>query len=237
MYAVKHKVGSIMKIIAKIKTDMPDKFGVPRQSGIVSQLTGKIVFEPEYRVKEALNGLEDFSHLWLLWEFSESKRESWSPTVRPPRLGGEIRKGVFATRSPFRPNPIGLSCVKLEKIEYSKQFGPLIYVSGVDMVNDTPIYDIKPYITYTDSRPEAVQGFAEKYKDYALKVQFPQKLLNSIPKEKQSGIIGILKHDPRPAYQDSPERIYGVRYLDYDIHFKVENHVLTVTDIKKIKAK
>lgn len=221
-----------MKIIAKIKTDMPDKFGVPRQSGIVGELTGKIVFEPEYRVKEALNGLEEFSHLWLLWEFSENKRKSWSPTVRPPRLGGETRKGVFATRSPFRPNPIGLSCVKLEKIEYAKQFGPLIYVSGVDMVNNTPIYDIKPYITYTDSRPEAVQGFAEKYKDYELKVLFPQKLLDSIPKEKQAGIIGILKHDPRPAYQDSPERIYGVRYLNYDVHFKVKTNVLTVTDIE-----
>lgn len=221
-----------MKIIAKIKTDMPDKFGVPRQSGIVGELTGKIVFEPEYRVKEALNGLEEFSHLWLLWEFSENKRKSWSPTVRPPRLGGETRKGVFATRSPFRPNPIGLSCVKLEKIEYAKQFGPLIYVSGVDMVNNTPIYDIKPYITYTDSRPEAVQGFAEKYKDYELKVLFPQKLLDSIPKEKQAGIIGILKHDPRPAYQDSPERIYGVRYLNYDVHFTVKKNLLTVTDVK-----
>lgn len=211
---------------------MPDKFGVPRQSGIVGELTGKIVFEPEYRVKEALNGLEEFSHLWLLWEFSENKRKSWSPTVRPPRLGGETRKGVFATRSPFRPNPIGLSCVKLEKIEYAKQFGPLIYVSGVDMVNNTPIYDIKPYITYTDSRPEAVQGFAEKYKDYELKVLFPQKLLDSIPKEKQAGIIGILKHDPRPAYQDSPERIYGVRYLNYDVHFTVKKNLLTVTDVK-----
>lgn len=222
-----------MKTIARIKTDMPDKFGIPRQSGIVKELEGKIIFEPEYRVKEALQGIEEFSHLWLLWEFSENRRDSWSPTVRPPRLGGEIRKGVFATRSPFRPNPIGMSCVKLERIEYTKELGPIIYVSGVDLMNDTPIYDIKPYITYTDSRPDAVQGFAEEFKDYSLKIEFPQELLNIIPKDKQAGLIGILKHDPRPAYQNLPDRVYGVRYMDFDIHFKVKNNILTVTDIKK----
>lgn len=223
-----------MKIIARIETDMPDKFGIPRQSGIVNELTGRIIFEPEYRVKEALQGIEDFSHLWLLWEFSENKREGWSPTVRPPRLGGEKRKGVFATRSPFRPNPIGMSCVKLEKVEYTKELGPIIHVSSVDMMNGTPIYDIKPYITYTDSKPDAVQGFAEEFVDYSLEVNFPNNLLDMIPKEKQAGIIGILRHDPRPAYQDLPDRIYGVKYLNFDIHFMVKDNALTVTDIKKL---
>ncbi len=223
-----------MKIIAKIQTDMSDKFGIPRQSGIVKELTGKIIFEPEFRAKEALNGIEEFSHLWLVWEFSENKRDSWSPTVRPPRLGGEKRKGVFATRSPFRPNPIGISCVKLEKVEYTKALGPIIYVSGVDLMNGTPIYDIKPYITYTDCVPEAVQGFAEEYKNYALNVNFHQKLLDRIPKEKQSALIGILSHDPRPAYQNTPDRIYGVRYMNFDVHFKVDNNTLTVTNIHTI---
>lgn len=223
-----------MKIIAKIKTDMPDKFGVPRQSGIVEELTGKIIFEPEYRVREAVRGLEEFSHLWIIWQFSENLRSSWSPTVRPPRLGGEIRKGVFATRSPFRPNPIGLSCVKIEKIEFTKELGPVISVSGVDMTDDTPIYDIKPYITYTDSRPDAKQSFAGDFINYGLKVDFPEKLLSLIPDEKQTGIIGILRHDPRPAYQDSPDRVYGVRYLDFDVHFKVKDNILTVIDIVKI---
>lgn len=223
-----------MKIIAKIQTDMSDKFGIPRQSGIVKELTGKIIFEPEFRVKEALNGIEEFSHLWLLWEFSENKRDSWSPTVRPPRLGGEKRKGVFATRSPFRPNPIGMSCVKLERVEYTKALGPIIYVSGVDLMNGTPIYDIKPYITYTDCVPDAVQGFAEEYKNYALNVDFPQELLDRIPKEKQAALIGILRHDPRPAYQNTPDRIYGVRYMNFDVHFKVDNNTLTVTNINTI---
>lgn len=223
-----------MKIIAKIQTDMSDKFGIPRQSGIVKELTGKIIFEPEFRVKEALNGIEEFSHLWLLWEFSENKRDSWSPTVRPPRLGGEKRKGVFATRSPFRPNPIGMSCVKLERVEYTKALGPIIYVSGVDLMNGTPIYDIKPYITYTDCVPDAVQGFAEEYKNYALNVDFPQELLDRIPKDKQSALIGILRHDPRPAYQNTPDRIYGVRYMNFDVHFKVDNNTLTVTNINII---
>ena len=213
---------------------MSDKFGIPRQSGIVKELTGKIIFEPEFRVKEALNGIEEFSHLWLLWEFSENKRDSWSPTVRPPRLGGEKRKGVFATRSPFRPNPIGMSCVKLERIEYTKALGPIIYVSGVDLMNGTPIYDIKPYITYTDCVPDAVQGFAEEYKNYALNVDFPQELLDRIPKDKQSALIGILRHDPRPAYQNTSDRIYGVRYMNFDVHFKVKNDTLTVTDINTI---
>lgn len=224
-----------MKIIAKIKTDMPDKFGIPRQSGIVKELTGQIVFEPEYRVREALTGIEEFSHLWLLWEFSENVRDGWSPTVRPPRLGGEKRKGVFSTRSPFRPNPIGLSCVKLDKVEYTKDLGPVIYVSGVDLMDGTPIYDIKPYVTYADSKPNATQGFAQEFVDYELQVNFSSDLLEQIPTDKQAGLIGILKNDPRPAYQEDAQRIYGVRYLDFDIHFKVDNGTLTVTDIEPYK--
>lgn len=222
-----------MKIIGRVYTDMPDKFGIPRQSGLVSELTGRIVFEPEYSVKEAFDGIKEFSHLWVLWQFSENIREDFSPTVRPPRLNGNKRKGVFATRSPFRPNPIGLSCVRLDRVEYTKNEGTVLYISGVDMKNETPIYDIKPYITYTDSRPDAVQGFAENYKDYEIQVDFPQKLLDIIPKEKQAGIIGILKNDPRPAYQNDADRIYGVKYMNFDIHFRVEDDILTVIDITK----
>lgn len=223
-----------MKIIAKIHTDLPEKFGAPRQSGLVEELKGKIVFEPEYRVPESLEGIEEFSHLWILWQFSKNIREEFSPTVRPPRLGGEKRKGVFATRSPFRPNPIGMSCVKLEKVEHTKNEGTVLWVSGIDMIDGTPIYDIKPYVTYTDSRPDAVQGFAEEFVDYSLNVEFPNNLLEIIPKEKQAGIIGILKQDPRPAYQNDSERIYGVKYAGYDIHFTVNENQLTVIDIKEL---
>lgn len=223
-----------MKIIAKIETDMPDKFGIPRQSGIVEELKGRIVFEPEYRIREALDGIEEFSHLWLIWEFSENIRENFSPTVRPPRLGGEKRKGVFATRSPFRPNPIGLSCVKLEKIVHTNDKGIVLIVSGADLMNGTPIYDIKPYIKYTDSRPESTQGFAEDFLDYALDVEISEDILKIFSKEKQKALIGILKHDPRPAYHNSSERIYGVKYAGYDIHFKVDGIKLTVTDAVKI---
>lgn len=224
-----------MKIIGRIHTDLPEKFGVPRQSGLVKELTGKIVFEPEYSVREAFDGIEEFSHLWIIWQFSENIRDIFSPTVRPPKLNGNKRKGVFATRSPFRANPIGLSCVKLERVEYTKSNGTVLYVSGVDMKDGTPIYDIKPYITYTDSHPEAIQGFAEGYKDNAIEVNFPQNLLDIIPKEKQKGIIGILRQDPRPAYQNDPDRTYGVRYMNFDVRFKVENEVLTVTDIITIE--
>ena len=220
-----------MKIIGKIYTDMPYKFGIPRQSGLVKELTGKIIFEPEYSVKEAFEGIEDFSHLWILWQFSENIRDEFSPTVRPPRLNGNTRKGVFATRSPFRPNPIGLSCVKLEKVEYTKNHGTVLYVSGVDMKNETPVYDIKPYISYCDCINDAVSGFADDYKDYSLEVVFDSNLLCRIPKDKRQGIMGILSQDPRPAYQNQPDRIYGVRYLDYDVKFKVDGGVLTVTDV------
>lgn len=223
-----------MKIIAKIETDMLDKFGIPRQSGIVEELKGKIIFEPEFRVREALEGIEEFSHLWLIWQFSENIREDFSPTVRPPRLGGEKRKGVFATRSPFRPNPIGLSCVKLENVVHTKDKGTVLIVSGADMMNGTPIYDIKPYIRYTDSRPDATQGFAEEVVDYALDVDISENVLNLFSEEKQNALIGILKHDPRPAYHTSPDRIYGVKYAGYDIHFKVDGKMLTVTDAVKL---
>lgn len=221
-----------MKFIGKIYTDMPDKFGVPRQAGNVPELEGKIVFDPPYNVAEAFDGIEDFSHIWVLWQFSESVRDAFSPTVRPPRLKGNKRKGVFATRSPFRPNSIAMSCVKLERVEYTKNDGTVLYVSGVDMKNGTPVLDIKPYITYTDSHPEAVQGFAEKFVDYSLDVKFPEELLKKIPADKQAGIIGILKQDPRPSYQNDNTRIYGVRYLDFDVRFRVEENALIVVDVE-----
>lgn len=223
-----------MKIIGKIYTDMPDKFGIPRQSGIVKELRGKIVFEKPYSVAEAFDGIEEFSHLWIIWQFSENIRENFSPTVRPPRLNGNRRKGVFATRSPFRPNPIGLSCVKLEKVEHTKNQGTVLYVSGVDMKNETPIYDIKPYISYADCIPDAKSSFAEEHKNDGLNVEFPEILLNKIPESKRSGIMGILRHDPRPAYQNDPDREYAVRYLNFDVHFKVREDILTVTEIDEI---
>lgn len=223
-----------MEIIAHIYNDFPDKFGIPRQSGIVKEPTGTIIFEKEYRIREALDGIEEFSHLWLIWQFSENLRESWSPTVRPPRLGGEKRKGVFATRSPFRPNPIGLSCVKLEEVRHTEKYGDVLIVSGSDMMNGTPIYDIKPYIAYCDSIPNASEGFAKNVRDYELIVDFDDSLLKKIPEEIHKAVIGILKQDPRPAYHNNPERIYGVKYADFDIKFKVEGNVLTVVDIVKL---
>lgn len=222
-----------MKIIAKIHTDMPDKFGVPRQSGVVEELAGRIVFEPEYRMKEAFDGLEEFSYIWIIWKFSKTADAGWSPAVRPPRLGGEKRKGVFATRSPFRPNPIGLSCVKLEKIEHNQALGTVLHVRGADLVDGTPIYDIKPYITYADSHPEAKQGFAENVKDYSVEVDFPSKLLALIPNDKRAAVIKILEQDPRPAYHDFPDRIYGVKFAGFDVKFKVDNQVLTVVGVEK----
>ncbi len=225
-----------MTEIGKIYTDMPDKFGVPRQAGIVPELTGKIVFNPPYNVPEAFNGIEEYSHIWVIWQFSENIRENeFSPSVRPPRLNGNRKKGVFATRSSFRPNSIAISCVKLEKTEYTRSNGTVLYVSGVDMKNETPVLDIKPYIAYTDSRPDAKQSFAGEFVDYALEVAFPRALLKKIPAEKQAGIIGILKQDPRPSYQNDSERIYGVRYLEFDVKFKVDKNKLTVVDVTEYK--
>ena len=220
-----------MKVIAKIRTDFPTKFGIPRQSGIVGSLRGTIVFEPEFRVAEAVRGLEEFSHLWLIWEFSEAVRDTWSPTVRPPRLGGNVRKGVFATRSPFRPNPIGLSSVKLEKIEIDPKLGPVIYVSGADLMDGTPIYDIKPYIAYTDSHPDAVSGFASKPAEYLLEVDFPDTLLNKVDPELRESLIEVLAHDPRPQYHDDPQRIYGMSFGGMEVRFKVVQKVLTVEEM------
>lgn len=217
-----------MKVIARIHTDFPTKFGIPRQSGIIPSLKGTLVFEPEYRNPDAVRGLEEFSHLWLLWEFSEAARDTWSPTVRPPRLGGNVRKGVFATRSPFRPNPIGLSSVKLERIEIDPKLGPVLHISGADLMDGTPIYDIKPYIVYTDSHPEAVSGFADKPATYLLEVEFPEELLAQVPEDQRESLMAVLAHDPRPPYQDDPERVYGMAYADQEIKFKVNGMRLTV---------
>ena len=221
-----------MKTIARIHTDFPTKFGIPRQSGIITSLQGRIVFEPEYRNPEAVRGLEDFSHIWLLWEFSEAVRDSWSPTVRPPRLGGNVRKGVFATRSPFRPNPIGLSSVRLEKVELDPKLGPVLYVSGADLMDGTPIYDIKPYIAYTDSHPDAVSGFASTPAEYLLDVDFPQDLLQQVPESQRESLIEVLAHDPRPQYQDDPSRVYGMAFGAMEVKFKVDGIQLTVMEVK-----
>ena len=221
-----------MKVIAHIHTDFPTKFGIPRQSGIIASLQGKIVFEPEYRNADAVRGLEDFSHIWLLWEFSEAVRDSWSPTVRPPRLGGNVRKGVFATRSPFRPNPIGLSSVRLEKMDIDPILGPVLYVSGADLMDGTPIYDIKPYIAYTDSHPDAVSGFASTPAEYLLDVDFPDALLQHVPESQRESLVDVLAHDPRPQYQDDPKRVYGMEYGNLEVKFKVEGCRLVVVQIE-----
>ena len=220
-----------LKVIGYIYTDFPTKFGIPRQSGIVNELVGKIIMEPEYRNPEGLKGLEGFSHIWLLWSFSENECDSWSATVKPPRLGGKKRMGVFATRSPFRPNGIGLSCVKLKKIEWDEVKGPILHVSGIDMMNKTPIYDIKPYLPYSDCHPEATGGFAAEVEDYSLKVVFPKELLMVIPERKRDAIQYVLSQDPRPAYHADPERRYGVEFAGYDVRFHVKDKVLTVCEV------
>ena len=224
-----------MKIIARIHTDFKEKFGIPRQSGIANELEAKIVFEPEYRVREAIRGIEDFSHLWLIWQFSEAVREDWSPTVRPPRLGGNKRVGVFATRSPFRPNPIGLSSVELVRVEHRADEGDVLIVRGADLLDGTPIYDIKPYLAYTDSHQNAVGGFADPVREYGLKVVFCKELLTKIPVSKQNALIKILEHDPRPSYQNDAQREYGFKFSDFEIFFKVEGDILTVTGVDVIK--
>lgn len=220
-----------LKQIATIYTDFPEKFGIPRQSGLAAA-SGKIVFEPEYRVKETLRGLEEYSHLWLLWGFSEVKMEKWSPTVRPPRLGGNTRMGVFATRSPYRPNPVGLSSVKYEGMEDTEE-GTVLYVSGVDMLSGTPIYDIKPYLAYVDSHPDAEDGFAGKKRDYKLEVEVTEEVLQILPKEKQALLIELLAQDPRPAYQRDEQRVYGMSFAEFEVHFKVQENQLYVTEIRR----
>ena len=222
-----------MKMIGRIHTDFVTKFGVPRQSGLVPELMGKIVLEPEYRNPDAFRGLEEFSHLWLVWEFSEAVRPEWSPTVRPPRLGGNRRVGVFATRSPFRPNPIGLSCVKLEQIDLRDSRKPVIWVSGVDMMDGTPIYDIKPYLPYADSHSGAKGGFTDGTQVRRVKVEFPEELVaaSEISGEKLQALRGVLEQDPRPRYQKDPERIYGMSFGEYEVKFTVQENVLRVVDL------
>ena len=220
-----------MKIIAKIETDFPDKFGIPRQSGLVEELKGRIVFEPEYRNPDALKGLEGYNYIWLLWQFEGVERDTWSVTVRPPRLGGNKHMGVFATRSPFRPNPIGLSSVKLERIELNSPSGPVLHVSGIDLRHNTPIYDIKPYLPYVDCHTDAAGGFAHEVKDYELNVIFPEELLAKIPADKRNAIVEVLKQDPRPSYHNDPSRKYGVSFAGYDVRFVVDGKVLTVVEV------
>ena len=221
-----------LKVIAHIRTDLPEKFGVPRQSGLIPELTGKIVFEPEYRSKDALRGLEDFSHLWLVWQFSRATREDWSPLVRPPRLGGNEKMGVFATRSPFRPNAIGLSCVELEKVEVDRDLGPVIHVRGVDLMDGTPIFDIKPYLPYADCRTEATGGWTDALARPQLKVEFPAEVLEKVPEEHREAVRAVLEADPRPRYQDDPQRIYGLTFAKRNIKFRVEDSTLYVVEVE-----
>lgn len=223
-----------MKIIGHIHTDFPSKFGIPRQSGLVPQLKGTITFEPEFRNPQAFKGLEEFSYIWLLWKFSRSEKEHWSATVKPPRLGGKKRMGVFATRSPYRPNDIGLSSVRLEKIIYDPIQGPVLHVTGVDLMDGTPIYDIKPYIAYSDSHPDAAEGFAGRVKERELEVIFPEELLEQYPEESREAILGVLAQDPRPAYDTDETRVYGVEFAGYDVRFTVQGSRLMVKELVKL---
>lgn len=221
-------------VVAKIHTEFPDKFGIPRQSGLVSSLRGEIVFEPEFRSMDAIRGLEEFSHIWLLWEFSKAKRDGYALTVTPPRLGGKERKGVFATRAPFRPNSIGLSSVKLEEIYYDEVRGPVLVVSGADLLDGTPIYDIKPYLPYTDSHPEAKGSFGEVHKSDEIAVVFPEEHLGKLPEDLREKVIDVLKQDPRAAYNKKPDYVYGMSFAGYDIRFVVEDDVLCVQSVVKL---
>lgn len=222
-----------MNIIAHIENDFPTKFGIPRQSGFVESLKARIVFEPSYRNAEAVRGLSGFSHIWLIWEFSETKRETWSPTVRPPRLGGNTRVGVWATRSPFRPNPIGLSSVRLDAVEMDPVLGPVLYISGADLMNGTPIYDIKPYLPHVDAHPDATGSYATEVTDYELTVVIPSPWCEMLPDSILESLQEVLKQDPRPSYHKDPTRIYGFPYAGYEIKFQVTDTLLTVTEIKK----
>lgn len=222
----------LIRKIATIKSDFTSKFGIPRQSGIADAVHAQIIFEPAYRDINAVRALEEFSHIWLIWQFSKAVGSKWSPTVRPPRLGGNTRVGVFATRSPFRPNHLGLSCVKLEQIEYCKERGPILHVSGADLLDDTPIYDIKPYLPYVDSKPEAIGGFADDYRSYELEVVFPGQWLNIVPIKKQRALLQILAQDPRPSYQTDPDRVYGMAFAGLEIKFTVQDRILTVCKVE-----
>lgn len=223
-----------LQVIARMHSDFPTKFGIPRQSGLVEALQGVVVFEPEFRNPDALRGIEGFSHLWLVWQFSQAVRQDWSPTVRPPRLGGNARMGVFATRSPFRPNHLGLSSVRLLGVEHTREEGPVLHVGGADLMDGTPIFDIKPYIPYADCHPEAVGGFADTPQVSALKVEFPAPLLERLPLDKREAALGILAQDPRPAYQRGQNRTYGMAFAGYNLRFTVEEGVLTVVEVQEM---
>ena len=218
--------------VAHMRSEFPEKFGVPRQSGLVEALRGEILLEPEFRTPDALRGIEGFSHLWLIWGFHKARKENWSATVRPPRLGGNQRLGVFATRSPFRPNGLGLSCVRLERVEWDTPEGPVLHVSGADLVDGTPIYDIKPYVPYADCRPEAAEGFAPAPGE-GLRVVIPPELEERVPEEKRAALRGVLACDPRPHYQDDPERVYGMAFAGLEVKFTVAGDVLTVAAVEK----
>ena len=220
-----------IQAIARMKSDFPTKFGIPRQSGLVEELRSTIVFEPDFRNSDALRGIEGYSHLWLIWQFSEAVRKDWSPTVRPPRLGGNTRMGVFATRSPFRPNSLGLSCVRLLEVEQTTNFGTVLHVGGADLMDGTPIFDIKPYIAYGDAHPEALGGFTNHAGDFLLHVTFPDNLLNRIPHDKRQALLGVLSHDPRPSYQRSSDRVYGLSFAGLNIRFRVDGENLFVLEI------
>lgn len=221
-------------VIAHMRSDFASKFGIPRQSGLVPELESTIVFEPAYRDANAVRGIEEFSHIWLIWQFSEASRDTWSPTVKPPRLGGNVRMGVFATRSPFRPNAIGLSCVELRSVEYHPELGPILHVGGADLMNGTPILDIKPYVAYADCVPDAALGFTTRNGEYTLNVNIPDHLLCLIPEEKRAGLTGVLEQDPRPQYQHDPNRVYGVTFGKQNIRFRVQDRNLTVLEITPV---
>ena len=221
------------KVIARIHTDLPEKFGLPRQGCLIPELRGKIVFEPEFRSRDAVRGLEGYSHLWLIWQFSQAVRDTWSPLVRPPRLGGNEKMGVFATRSPFRPNAIGLSCVELEQVEQNRDLGPVIWVRGVDLMDGTPIFDIKPYLAYADSRPDAVGGWTDVVERKNLQVECSNELLQKLHSAQQEALLAILANDPRPRYQDDPQRIYGLTFAGWNVKFRVESETLYVVEVEK----
>ena len=224
-----------IQVIARMHSDFATKFGIPRQSGLVEELRSTIVFEPEFRNPDALRGIEDFSHLWLIWQFSEAVRSGWSPTVRPPRLGGNTRMGVFATRSPFRPNNLGLSSVRLLGVEHTESYGTVLHVGGADLMDGTPIFDIKPYIPYGDCHPEATGGFTDTAGEFLLEVVFPQALKDILPADKQAAAVGVLRHDPRPSYQRQPDRVYGITFAGFDIRFTVKEDTLTVVAVEQVK--
>lgn len=224
----------IIHPIARMRSDFPTKFGIPRQSGLVEELRSTIIFEPEYRNPDTLRGIEGFSHLWLIWQFSEAVRDNWSPTVRPPRLGGNTRMGVFATRSPFRPNNLGLSCVKLLSIEHTANDGTVLHVAGADLMDGTPIFDIKPYIPYSDCHASANGGFTDTAGEFLLNVVFPTELLDILPQDKQDAAKAVLSHDPRPSYQRKAGRVYGVNFAGFDIRFTVAEDTLTVQAVEKL---